>query len=245
MEKDSEILSKGGGGKGMRILAMDTATKTGSVALFDGKQLVGEYILNIALTHSEKLIPAIGRLMADVGWQGKDLDGIVVTLGPGSFTGLRIGITTGKTLAYVWGVDLVGVLTLDVLAFQGTPFPGLICPILDARRNEVYTGLYQGEEVIVRPRAASLRDLLDKIGGTKTLFIGDGVHPYGEQIKAQMGDQAFFAPGDRNLIRASSVGVLGAKKLARGEKIDLMEMVPIYLRRSEAEITWERKCLGE
>ena len=89
----------------MRILAIDTSTKTGSAALLDGESLIGEYILNVAMTHSERLLPAIERIMADAGWTGKDLDGIAVARGPGSFTGLRIGMTVAKVLAYLWPIS--------------------------------------------------------------------------------------------------------------------------------------------
>ena len=220
----------------MKILALDTATKTGSAALLHGDRLVGEYVLNIELTHSERLLPAMVQLIKDARWEKDEIEGIVVTLGPGSFTGLRIGITTGKTLAYLWDVPLVGVGTLDVLAFQGHPFDGLICPILDARRNEVYTCLYRDLEPLGKPTAIGPEKLLAKLAGERVLFLGDGVDTYRELLADQL-----VAPPDRRLLRASSPAVLGREKLARGEREDPMTLVPTYLRRSEAEITWERK----
>ncbi|NMB17693.1 MAG: tRNA (adenosine(37)-N6)-threonylcarbamoyltransferase complex dimerization subunit type 1 TsaB [Firmicutes bacterium] len=227
----------------MRILALDSSTKTGSAALLDGESVVGEYILNVAMTHSERLLPAIERIMADAGWTGEDLGGIAVTLGPGSFTGLRIGMTTAKILAYLWNISLAGVPTLDALARQGELFAGLVCPLLDARRGEVYGGIYREGRTLKGPLNVPVGELLDCLPpGEQVLFLGDGAGKYWPIIQGALGERAVLAPGPNRILRASFVGLLGQEKLIRGEEEDPMTLTPFYLRRSEAEIKWGRMC---
>src|SRR4030095_16768186 len=131
----------------MRILALESATLAGGAALLDGAIVVGEGRTNIALTHSERLMVAVDRLLADAGWTVTDLEGIAVSVGPGSFTGLRVGIATAKGLAVALGLPVAPVPTLDALAAT-LPFAAVpVCPLLDARKGEVYCSLYrwQGE----------------------------------------------------------------------------------------------------
>jgi tRNA threonylcarbamoyladenosine biosynthesis protein TsaB len=227
----------------LRILAIDTSTKTGSAALLDGESLIGEYILNVAMTHSERLLPAIERIMADAGWTGKDLEGIAVALGPGSFTGLRIGMTAAKILAYLWEISLAGVSTLDALARQAGHFSGLVCPLIDARRGEVYGGIYREGEPLQGPLNVPVGELLDLLPpGEEVLFLGDGGEKNWPAIQGSLGERALLAAGPSRILRASFVGLLGREKLVGGEVDDPMTLTPFYLRRSEAEIKWGRLC---
>ncbi|PYM04330.1 MAG: tRNA (adenosine(37)-N6)-threonylcarbamoyltransferase complex dimerization subunit type 1 TsaB, partial [Candidatus Rokuibacteriota bacterium] len=127
----------------MKVLGLETATLAGGAALIDGDRIVGEYTLNIRVTHSERVMAAVDRLLTDAGWRPSDLEGLAVSIGPGSFTGLRIGVSTAKGLALALGLAVVPVPTLDALA-AGLPFAALpVCPILDARKGEVYASLYR------------------------------------------------------------------------------------------------------
>ena len=223
----------------MRILAIETSTMAGSVALSDAGQLVSEYLLNIKVTHSERLLTAIDRVLEDAGIPMNKIDGFALSIGPGSFTGLRIGTSTVKGLAFAAHKPIVGVPTLDAMA-ENLPFTDhLVCPILDARKKEVYTALYkrtkEGKmEKLTEDLAIKPKDLTNRIHD-KVVFLGDGIDVYQELIKENLGDLAVFAPFHLRLPRASSVAMLGLDEFRRNNTLNLAQFIPRYVRLSEAE----------
>jgi tRNA threonylcarbamoyladenosine biosynthesis protein TsaB len=171
-----------------------------------------------------------------------DLDGWAISIGPGSFTGLRIGVSAVKGLSYATGKPVMGVPALDVLASQVSPTPLLICPILDARKREIYTAFYRsGEKDPIRRQspyhAIRPEDLVKKIE-EKTVFVGAGVKAYGDFLKESLGDLAAFSFPSLNVPLGSTVAMLGLKLLNQGKNLDLATFAPIYIRPSEAEIKW-------
>jgi tRNA threonylcarbamoyladenosine biosynthesis protein TsaB len=232
----------------MRLLAIETSTLTGAVALLEGDTVVAESRVNIAVTHGERLMAAIDGVLRAARWQLADVAAFAVALGPGSFTGLRIGLSTVKGLALATGKPVVGVPTLDALAWT-LPFCAYpVCPILDARKDEVYTALYRtldGRlEVIAPARAVPPATLAEDLRlGTEgpLVIVGDGVAPFAGVFTGVLGPRARLAPAGFRLPSAVTVGELGQWALARGETSDPAGLVPLYLRPSEAELARERR----
>ena len=222
----------------MRLLALETATLAGGAALLDDGRLVGESRLNIALTHSERLMAVIDRLLQDCGWEATSLGGLAVSIGPGSFTGLRVGAATAKGLALALEVPVAPVPTLDALAAT-LPFADApVCPLLDARRNEVYCSLYRWtgaamerlwDYLALPPETAAAR--LD----APVIVLGDGVaacRPY----LARLGAGLREADPVHSLPSPAVVGALGHAILVAGGGIPAEQLAPLYLRPSEAEL---------
>lgn len=228
----------------MPVIAIETATVVGSIAIVDPARVISEITLNIRATHSEKLMAAIDRLLCGAGLAVEDMDGIAVSIGPGSFTGLRIGLSTAKGLSYASGKPLIGIPTLDALALNMTFSSYLTCPIQDARKGEVYAALY-------RPGAESPEKITDDMAldpaalagmiTEKTVFIGDGVNIYRDFLMKQVGGLYNEAPLPLQLPRASNVALLALKRLEKGDVDDPFALVPRYIRKSEAEIRWKEK----
>jgi len=226
----------------MQVLGIDTSTACGSVGLIDEGSVISEYLLNTSVTHSERLLKAIELVLREARYAMEDLDGWAISLGPGSFTGLRIGVSTVKGLAFATGTPVVGASTLDVLASQISPTPYLLCPVLDAKKDEVYTAFYQyGEGDLLRRLSAyqAIRpeDLLKKIR-ERTIFIGSGVRTYGDYLQSSLPSFAIFPPFPLNAPLGSMAAKLGCDLLRKGEYLDLSTFVPIYVRPSEAELKW-------
>ncbi|ATW25570.1 tRNA (adenosine(37)-N6)-threonylcarbamoyltransferase complex dimerization subunit type 1 TsaB [Candidatus Formimonas warabiya] len=234
----------------MKILAIDTATKVAGIAIVDENGVLAESWLNTGKTHSQRLLPMLEGMLsnADISWE--EIHGFAVTVGPGSFTGLRIGLATVKGLAQVLDKPFVGIVSLDALAHNITMVPGLICPMLDARKNEVYTALYRddaGSILRLSPyRAVAPHLLLEELSrlNERVTFLGDAVAVYRDLIEKSLPNKAFFAPPTRNLLRASEVAFLGLNKLQQGEKTNIHDVKPFYLRPSEAEVKWAQNHGG-
>jgi tRNA threonylcarbamoyladenosine biosynthesis protein TsaB len=239
----------------MLILAIETSTQTGSVALVEaplpaegsggGEKIIGEHTLNLPGTHSERLMPSIHSLLQEASLSIGDVQGMALALGPGSFTGLRIGASTVKGLAYALRVPVAGIPTLDGLAHNVRFASSLICPILDARKKEVYAALFRekGNEELEKISAdwvLSPEDLCSRIC-EKTIFVGNGTEVYGEFLRARLGSQALFAPPELSLPRAVNIARLSLAKFRKGLTLDLFSFTPSYIRRSEAEIQYEAK----
>lgn len=229
----------------MKVLGIDTSTPCGSIGLIHGQDIISEYILNVSVTHSERLLGAIDLVLRRAGCALDDLDGFAISLGPGSFTGVRIGVSTVKGLAYAVQKPVVGVSTLDVLASQVSPTPYLICPIIDARKGEVYSAFYRYEESD-RPKRLSefqaLRpEVLSRMLNERTIFLGDGVKAYGDDLRKWLKSFAIFSSPTLHIPHGSAVARLGVELLLRGEVLNLATFIPLYVRRSEAEIKWEGK----
>lgn len=211
----------------------------GGVALLEGPVLVAEYTLNVAATHSERLLGAIDRLLSDAGWTPRSLDGIACAVGPGSFTGLRIGVSTAKGLAFALGVPVVGVPTLDAMA-ESVPLPAFpVCPALDAKKEEIYTALYdpapagvrrRTDWMVIRPAA-----FLETVEGP-VIFLGSGAQLYRELICRRLGSRAHFVPAHFRSPSAASVAELGRRALEGGQRQDPEALTPLYIRPSEAEL---------
>ncbi len=233
----------------MKVLGIDTSTPCGSIGLIEGEQVLCEYSVNRKMSHSERVLKTIDRVLEDSGITIGDIEGFAISRGPGSFTGLRIGVSVVKGLALATGRRVAGVSTLDALAQNARYFPHLICPLLDARKGEVYTALYRNAEKkgltkFAPEMAIKPRDLLGRIEG-EVLFLGDGVHTYGDLIRHKLGDMAHIAPFPFNFVRGAVVAQLGRRSLEKGEYLDLEGFTPQYFRKSDAELKWKEKTANE
>ncbi|NLM46824.1 MAG: tRNA (adenosine(37)-N6)-threonylcarbamoyltransferase complex dimerization subunit type 1 TsaB [Firmicutes bacterium] len=228
----------------MFVLGIDTATLVCSVAVASEDKTVAEYTLQVKKTHSQRLLPLIAALLADAGLTPAGLDGIAVAAGPGSFTGVRIGIVTAKALGQALTIPLCGISTLEALAAQHPWFDGLICPVLDARRRQVYTALFRGGggslQRLAEDKAAALPAVLEEVEayGEKVLFVGDAVPVHQDFIRGELGVKACFMPPESAICRAATVARLGLEQLARGQAASWRELAPRYLRQSEAEVKY-------
>jgi tRNA threonylcarbamoyladenosine biosynthesis protein TsaB len=224
----------------MKVLGIDTSTSCGSVGLIDDESIISEYLLNIPITHSERLLGTIELILKEARFAIGDLDGWAISLGPGSFTGLRIGVSTVKGLALATQKPVAGVSTLDVLAYQISSTPYLICPVLDARKGEVFTAFYRyGDGNDLKRQSAYLaikpEDLVKKIQ-ERTIFIGDGVRTYRDYLRNSLESLAIFPFTPLNFPHGSGVAKLGLELLRKGECLDLATFTPLYVRTSEAEM---------
>jgi tRNA threonylcarbamoyladenosine biosynthesis protein TsaB len=224
----------------MKILAVDTATASGSIALLEDTRLMAEWTLHSAQTHNRRLLKHIDLFLKDLGWTLDQLDGFAVTIGPGSFTGLRIGVTTIKTLAWALGKPFVGISSLDALAapFGYASYP--VCALIDARKGEIYHAFYhpdgKGHIRLLAPfQVDSPERIVEKIQGP-TLFCGDGWPLCRKLFESKLGDRAVPASGSYHSIRAGHLGELARKRLQEQSGEDPMTCVPLYVRASEAEI---------
>lgn len=230
------------------ILSIDTATPCSSVALTVGARKEGKVVAAFSLTgqvtHSRRLLTVIDLLMAETARTWQDIDGIGISLGPGSFTGLRIGMATAKGLAAAAGKHLVGVSSLDALASKCIT-DKLICAVLDARKKEVYAAFYRlGDDGLAAPvsdqAVLSPQDLAAQVR-EPVVMIGDGVQAYQELFRSLLGERAIFVPSQLHEPSAASLGMLAGEKLLRGELLDLAEGVPTYIRSSDAELNLLKK----
>jgi tRNA threonylcarbamoyladenosine biosynthesis protein TsaB len=227
----------------MKVLGIDTSTSCGAVGLIDDGEVLSDYLLNIPVTHSERLLGAIEFVLREARCSIRAVDGWAISLGPGSFTGLRIGVSTVKGLAFATGKPVVGVSTLDVLASQVSPTPSLICPILDARRKEVYSAFYRygGGNFLGRQsdyQALRPEELVKKIN-EQTIFLGDGVKTYRDFLLHSLPSLAIFPVAPVNVPHGSMVAKLGLELLDKGKHLNLSTFSPIYIRPSEAEMKWQ------
>lgn len=226
----------------MTVLAIESAALVASTAILNQGTVLAEYTLNTRLTHSQTLLPMINELLNKTELTGADMDAIAVSAGPGSFTGLRIGAATAKGLGMAWEKPLIAVPTLAATAYQFTDCRALICPIMDARRSEVYTGLYAFDErgvfqTLLGGRALPVEGLIEELLNRQApvLFTGDGLPVFGDLLKEKMGDLARLAPSHLSRPRAAAVGALGLEMLGRGETVSSGAFCPSYLRPSQAE----------
>lgn len=224
----------------MRILALDSSGLVATVAILEDEQTIAEYTVNYKKTHSQTLLPMLDEIVKMTEFDLQSIDAIAVAGGPGSFTGLRIGSATAKGLGLALGKPLIHVPTVDGMAYNLFGNTGLICPIMDARRNQVYTGLYRFEkefQVVEQQMAVSVQDLIEKLNkyGEKVTFLGDGVPVYREQLEAGLNVEICYAPANMNRQSAASIGALGMKYFAEGKVESAREHQPDYLRLSQAE----------
>lgn len=225
----------------MRVLALDSSGLVASVAIVEEEQTVAEYTVNYKKTHSQTLLPMLDEIVKMTDMDLQTVDAIAVAGGPGSFTGLRIGSATAKGLGLALNKPLIHIPTLEGMAYNLVGSASVICPIMDARRNQVYTGIYHfvdGKfEILEDQMAISVEELIQKLNAMdeKVVFLGDGVPVYAKQLKEGLTISFAFAPANMNRQRASSVGLLGIEYLKQGKMETAREHEPNYLRVSQAE----------
>lgn len=223
----------------MLVFGIDTCCMAATAALVAEDRLVAQTVQNNKKTHSQRIMPMIEQMLYQAEIELSDIDCFAAAAGPGSFTGVRIGVATVKALAHAAGKPCVAVSTLQALANNVACFDGIICPIMDARRNQVYNALFKGEsmERITEDRAISMDDLLSELKETegKIIFNGDGVAVFADKIKEELGERAVFARRMQMMNLAASVAEIGCDMLERGETIEYTELSPQYLRLSQAE----------
>lgn len=230
----------------MRILGIESSSLVASAAVVENEVTLAEYTVNYKKTHSQTLLPMIDEMMRLLDMEPSAVDAIAVSGGPGSFTGLRIGSATAKGLGLALKKPLIHVPTLDAMAYGLFGASGLICPMMDARRQQVYTGIYRFEErfeIVMEQSALAVADLAERLNalGERVIFLGDGVPVYEKQLAETLTVPYCFAPAHVNRQRAASVAALGAMYFAEGKTETAAEHKPDYLRKSQAEREREEK----
>lgn len=227
----------------MYVLGIEAATPVAAAAVVAEDRVLAERMINNRKTHSVNLLPMIKAVLEDARVKLSELGGIAVSSGPGSFTGLRIGMSTAKTLAQVLDIPIAGVSTLDALAFRFSAANVLVCPILNARKNEVYAGIYRGGNCLQGPAALDIKKLSQMLNdyGEDIIMLGDGVPVYREQLLESLGAGVRFAPLSSLLPGGSEIACLGLMRIKAGEYSTPFELLPRYVRLSEAEINWMKK----
>ena len=225
----------------MKILGLDSSGIVASVAIVEDDALIAEYTVNYKKTHSQTLLPMLDEIAKMTELDLNSIDAIVVAAGPGSFTGLRIGSATAKGLGLALKKPLIAIPTVEGLAYNLYDISGLICPIMDARRKQVYTGIYRFTDhqlkVVEDQMAVPMETVIEKLNqyGEAVTFLGDGVSVFHELIAEKMTVPYSFAPAHVNKQRAAAVAALGEIYYRQGKTETAMEHVPDYLRVSQAE----------
>jgi tRNA threonylcarbamoyladenosine biosynthesis protein TsaB len=229
----------------MKVLSIETSTMLGGVAVVDEKHgLVAEIRLNVKTTHSERLMSAIDLILRQSDLNLDAIDVFSVATGPGSFTGLRIGLSTVKGLSFATGKPVVTVPTLEAFAmnFSYSAYP--VCLMLDARKSEVYAAVFAWEKEGFRKtyeeRSIRPEELLKELRGT-VLFAGEGVSLYRSLISETMGNRAVIASREKIVPSPANVAAIGLEKALRNEYTDPSMAAPLYIRKSEAEVKWSLK----
>ena len=225
----------------MKILGLDSSGIVASVAIVEDDVLIAEYTVNYKKTHSQTLLPMLDEIAKMTELDLNSIDAIAVAAGPGSFTGLRIGSATAKGLGLALKKPLIAIPTVEGLAYNLYDISGLICPIMDARRKQVYTGIYRFTDhqlkVVEDQMAVPMETVIEKLNqyGETVTFLGDGVPVFHELIAEKMTVPYSFAPAHVNKQRAAAVAALGEIDYRQGKTETAMEHVPDYLRVSQAE----------
>lgn len=237
----------------MRVLAIDSSGLTATVAIVEDDTTIAEFTINYKKTHSQTLLPMIDEMVKMVEADLNTIDAIAVAGGPGSFTGLRIGSATAKGLGLALGKPLIHIPTADVMAYSIYGCEDIICPIMDARRNQVYTGIYQMDgdklQVLEAQMAVEIDELAKKLCtyGKPVIFLGDGVPVHKDRLEKELmtNYDIAFAPAHMNQQRAAAVGMLGIQYYKEGKTETAMEHKPDYLRVSQAEREREERLKAE
>jgi len=240
----------------MHILGIETSTMTGSVAVLDDTRVLAEQTIYSRVTHTERLLESIDKMLQSISLSIHAIDGIAVGIGPGSFTGLRIGVTTAKSLAYSLRKPVVGIPSLDALAGHYLFTEMLICPLLDARKREVYAAFYRNtgahlnrvsDYAVIAPQML-FRNITEPV-----VLLGEGTIPYHSQLETLLGQHAHFADMAHSTPQGSLIAQLGYARLVSNDHDDCFTLTPLYVRKSDAEIHWEQRqrktdqpdCLSE
>lgn len=222
----------------MVTLGLDTSTKVATIAVVDRSGVIGEYSLSKDMSHSEKLMPMIREVLDNIDMKIEDIDLFSVGIGPGSFTGLRIGLSTMKSFSHLLKKPIVGVSTLKALAYNMYGSSSIIMPMLDARRDRVYTGLYKFEDGVIveveEPFILPIKDIEEKLEAYERIII-NGSLAYKEEIESLLPSKVSFGSLGQNINRATSICEVGIDSFDRGETDDPFTLVPEYIRETKAE----------
>ena len=230
----------------MLVLSVDSSYSTATCALIKDDKILAEINLNDKKQHSIILMRLIDSILKEYEIDINDIDAFIISRGPGSFTGLRIGMATLKGLAFASKKPLISVSTLDALAYNSISFQGIICPIMDALWDNIYTCLYKNENnnltPLIKEQCLNINELVTilKEQTLPIIFVGDGVAKHKEFLQENI-PNSFFAPNHSNFPKASSVGELGIKKINDGVIENIDSINPIYLRKSQAEREYEKR----
>ncbi len=224
----------------MLVFGIDTCCMAATAAIMNEKIMVAQTVINQNKTHSQIMMPQIEQMFNAASVDPTEVDAFAAAVGPGSFTGVRIGVATAKALAQAANKPCIAVSTLEALAFSSKYFDGIISPVLDARRNQVYNALFYGGRDLTRmtdDRALALDELLAELKqyGKKVLFNGDATLVFEDEIRSTLGELAYFAPKVSNLNLAGAVAEIGLDKLKNGETTGYEKLIPEYIRLSQAE----------
>lgn len=224
----------------MKIFAFDTTAKASSVSLVSDDRVLAEFSVNLNFTHSQTIMPMCENLLSCCQIPLTEIDAFAVSTGPGSFTGLRIGLSAVKGMAFSLGKSCVSVSTLDALAENFANFPGIVCAVMDARCRQVYNAIYQGDgsslNKLTEDRALMLDELLEELKQCKQsiILVGDGADLCYNSFKDSL-PEILLAEKNNRFQRASSVGLLAVRKAEQGELLSASEIIPQYLRLPQAE----------
>ena len=222
----------------MKIVGIDTSSYSGSVSLIEGEKILGECLLNIGPKHSENIVASIDWLLSTLKINRDELDAVAVSIGPGSFTSLRVGVTIAKSLAYTLKLKIVGVSSLEILANNIPPTHKSICAIIDAKRGEVYSAFFEFKDGKIRQvrdnKIETIEELCNEIDND-TIFVGDAVSIYGDILKETMNGLATIAGEPFNVPKSSNCALIGLKKINEGFEDDPVQLVPDYLRKSDVD----------
>ncbi|HLV10593.1 MAG TPA: tRNA (adenosine(37)-N6)-threonylcarbamoyltransferase complex dimerization subunit type 1 TsaB [Halanaerobiales bacterium] len=238
----------------MLVMGIDTSGEIGAVGLTSAEGIIGEINIRLRRQHSERLLPNIDILFKETGKKLNELDGIGVTTGPGSFTGLRIALATVKTLAQVLNIPVIGISSLELLAYNLSQHQGWLVPLIDARRERVYTALFHNWDCDIRSRktwkeqAVKVSQLIEELEELDQrgsfYFTGDGCQKYRDILK-NSGLNTFFAPPSICIPRGGGLAELSRYYLERGKSDNYGEILPDYLKKPQAEIKWLKKKTGK
>lgn len=222
----------------MLVLGIDTSGEYVSIALVKEKKMLAEYTFLGLKNQLKRLIPTLDKILKEEKILPKDISLIAITVGPGSFTGLRLGISTAKTLSQSLKIPIIPVSTLESLSNNILLSSNFICPILDARRQQLYAALFKNKKREIPDLVLSPEDLLKKLKNLddKIIFLGDGLYPYGEIIKKELKNKAIFAPENLWYIKASAVAFLGEELFQRKKIKNFLKLKPEYLRKPDIKI---------
>ena len=224
----------------MKILGLDTSTLMTTCGVMDGDILIGEFSLALDMSHSEALVPMIKSLLDNLNLKVNDMDGFAISNGPGSFTGLRIGLATAKAFSHATDKPIVAVSSLQALALNVVGHKTVV-PMMDARRDRVFSAIYDlsGENIktLLKPNAIEVLELIKILqkNNESAYLLGDGASKYKDVFIKELGDKVKFLPGHLNLSRASSVCILGRERLLNGDVDNIYSLSPDYLRDSQAQ----------
>jgi len=231
----------------MKVLGVDTSTMTAGIGIVEEDEVLVEVKFSVKITYSEILLFCIDQALKNVSLKIDDMDGFAISIGPGSFTSLRIGLSTLKGLSFATGKPLVSVLSLDALAYLSLYCQYPVVTMLDAKKNQVYAAIYETKDGELKRQSDYLvigvEDLVKRISH-KTLFVGSGAKLYQKKLIELLKDKAYFSQAERSLPSGATVAFLGSKKLILGQFEDIVNLEPLYLRKSEAELKFRNVLIS-